>query len=53
MNEKEKHTMTWIIARAWEIMTQAEIPQSEIDDWKSYTKQHAPDVFEAWGSMMK
>lgn len=53
MNEQEKreHIMKWIIARAWEIMQDDE--RSEVEEWKSYVRQHAPDVFTSWGSMMK
>ena len=53
--EKLEHERTyillWIIAKAWKLMNEDE--RQEVADWKSYVEQHAPDVFESWGSFIK
>lgn len=49
--EKRDHVLTWVIARAWELMSEDE--RSEVESWCGYVEQHAPEVLEKWGSMMQ
>lgn len=42
------HILTWIIAEAWRLLDDGQ----EAENWRSYVRQHAPEVLEKWGSVM-